>query len=38
MFMSVDLPAPFSPEQRVDLAAPQLEVDVVVGERRRGSA
>ena len=27
MFISVDLPAPFSPAMRMHLAAPQLEVD-----------
>ena len=35
MLISVDLPAPFSPEQRVHLAGAQVEVDVVVGEHAR---
>ena len=35
MFISVDLPAPFSPEQRMDLARRQVEVDVVVRDDPR---
>ena len=29
----VDLPAPFSPEQRVDFGREKIEVDAVVGEK-----
>ena len=32
MFISVDLPAPFSPSERVHLAGHEVEVDVVVRE------
>ena len=38
MFMSVRLARPVLAEQGVHLATPQVEVDRVVGERRRGSA
>ena len=32
MFIKVDLPAPFSPEQGVDLAATNGELDAVIGD------
>ena len=36
--ISVDLPAPFSPIKRMNLAGSQLQADVVIGDDTRGTA